>query len=253
MYLKFDDADLMVNAHGAGPRTLVGHGGWVGSGELWSGPFEILSRSWRTVAIDHRGSGASRHRAPRITFEALTIDLLRVLDALSIDSCVLAGESMGALVMLEAALRWPDRVDGLVIVDGRTSGDRTPATDRLVAGCKSDFEATMRAFINACVPEEDCAAERAWGELIVNRSDAGSAIQMLECLEGIEVESRLGLLAVPTLILHGSRDAIVPLASAQHLAARIEGSRLVVAEGAGHVPTVTRPRWVAEQIEAFFG
>ena len=52
---------------------------------------------------------------------------------------------------------------------------------------------------------------------------------------------------------HGSRDAIVPLASAQRLAARIEGSRLVVAEGAGHVPTVTRPRWVAEQIEAFFG
>ena len=49
------------------------------------------------------------------------------------------------------------------------------------------------------------------------------------------------------------RLKIVPLASAQRLAARIEGSRLVVAEGAGHVPTVTRPRWVAEQIEAFFG
>ncbi|MBP8310425.1 MAG: alpha/beta hydrolase [Burkholderiaceae bacterium] len=253
MYLKFDDADLMVGTYGNGPRTLVGHGGWVGSGELWSGPFEILSRSWRTVAIDHRGSGASRHRAPRITFEALTSDLLRVLDALSIESCVLAGESMGALVVLEAALRWPDRVDGLVIVDGRSSGDRTPASERLVAGCRADFGATMKAFVDACVPEEDCAAERSWGELIVNRSDAASAVQMLECVEGLDVESRLASLAVPTLILHGSRDAIVPLACAEQLAARIRGSRLAVADGAGHVPTVTRPRWVAEQIEAFFG
>jgi pimeloyl-ACP methyl ester carboxylesterase len=111
----------------------------------------------------------------------------------------------------------------------------------------------MKAFVDACVPEEDCAAERSWGELIVNRSDAASAVQMLECVEGLDVESRLASLAVPTLILHGSRDAIVPLACAEQLAARIRGSRLAVADGAGHVPTVTRPRWVAEQIEAFFG
>lgn len=252
MYLKSNDADILVSSFGSGPRTLVAHGGWVGSGELWVAPFEILSRTWRTVTYDHRGTGGTRHTAPRITFELLVADLLRVLDASRIDSCVLAAESMGAMVALEAALRYPERFTGLVIVDGRYSGERTPTGDRLMAGCKTDFAATMDAFVDACVPEPGCDAERAWAKLIVERSTAAAAVQMLECVEDIDVTSRLPSIKLPTLVLHGSRDVITPLACAERLAALIPDSKWVVAEGAGHVPTITRPEWVAEQIERYF-
>jgi pimeloyl-ACP methyl ester carboxylesterase len=146
MFLKTSDAELLVTSYGDSPRTIVAHGGWVGSGELWAAPFERLSQSWRTVTYDHRGTGATRHSAPAITFDLLVGDLFRVLDALNIDTCVLAAESMGAMVALEAALRHPERFTGLVIVGGRYSGARTPARDRLVAGCKADFRATMEAF-----------------------------------------------------------------------------------------------------------
>lgn len=231
----------------------MAHGGWVGSGELWAAPFETLSGSWRTVTYDHRGTGGTRHTAPEITFELLVSDLFRILDALSIDTCVLAAESMGAMIAFEAALRCPERFTGLVIVDGRYTGGLTPTRDRLIAGCKVDFAATMDAFVDACVPEADCEAERAWAKLIVKRSNAIAAVQMLECVEHVDVESRLSSIPVPTLVLHGNRDVITPLASSERLVELIPNAKLIVADGAGHVPTITRPQWVAEQIQNFFG
>ncbi len=253
MFLKTSDASILVSAFGSGRNAFVAHGGWVGSGELWLPPFEYLSRSWRTVTYDHRGTGGTVHAAPKITYEALLADLFEVLDRLGIERCVLAGESAGAAVVLEAALRRPERFVGLVIVDGRYVGDRTPQQDRLIQGCRADFPATMDAFVNACVPEEACEAERAWGKMIVKRSNATSAIELMECLQGIDIECRLGSLNQPTLVIHGSRDAITPIASSEKLAALLPNARLVVAEGAGHVPTVTRPEWLAAQIDEFFG
>lgn len=253
MFLKTSDASILVSAFGAGPHTIVAHGGWVGSGELWLPPFEHLSRSWRAITYDHRGTGGTVHSAASITFEMLIADLFEVLNRLAIGRCVLAGESAGAAVVLEAAIRQPERFLGLVIVDGRYVGDRTPQQDRLIQGCRVDFAATMDAFVNACVPEEDCEAERNWGKMIVKRSNPSAAIDLMQCLQGINIEPRLGGLGLPTLVVHGSRDAITPMASSEKLVSLLPNARLVVAEGAGHVPTVTRPAWVAAQIEEFFG
>ncbi len=252
MFLKTDDADILVQSFGAGARTLVAHGGWVGSGELWMQPFELLSPSWRTITYDHRGTGATVSRAPAITFDLLVDDLFRVLDHCGVETCVMAGESAGAAVVLEAALRHPDRFTGLVIVSGRYVGNRTPQRDRLLEGCRANFAATMDAFVDACVPEEDCVAERAWGRQIVKRSNPQAAVELMECMEGIDIESRLSHISHRCLVLHGTRDVITPLASSEKLASLVPNARLVVADGAGHVPTVTRPRWIAEQIDAFF-
>lgn len=252
MFLKTADADLFVTSYGSGPRTLVAHGGWVGSGELWQLPFEQLSRRWRCVSYDHRGTGATVNRADKITFELLVDDLFRVLDALQIDSCVLAGESSGAFVVLEAALRQPERFSGLVLVDGRYQGGRSAGASRFIDGCKANFEATMEMFINACVPEEDCAAERRWGKQITMRSNGPDAVQLMECLEGVQLEDRLPQIQQPTLLIHGTKDVITPLANSENLAAKIPNSKLVTIDGAGHVPTVTRPHDVVRAIDGFF-
>ena len=252
MFLKSHDADLFVTSFGKGPRTIVAHGGWVGSGELWHQPFEELSRSWRAVTYDHRGTGATINRAENITFELLINDLFRVLDALQIESCVLAGESSGACVVLEAALRQPKRFSGLVLVDGRYQGGKSAGATRFIEGCKANFAATMEMFVNACTPEENCEAERQWGKQIVMRSNSAAAVQLMECLEPVQLEDRLHQIEIPTLIIHGSRDVIAPVQSSQTLAEKLPNSRLVIIEGAGHVPTVTRPTEVVNAIEAFF-
>jgi len=74
------------------------------------------SRQWRTVAYDHRGSGATVAPVASITAEQLVDDLFAVLDAYGIDHCVLAAESSGALTALSAALAQPARIKGLALV-----------------------------------------------------------------------------------------------------------------------------------------
>lgn len=253
MFLKTDDASIFVQSFGSGPKTIVAQGGWVGSGELWLPVFEGLSKSWRTVTYDHRGTGATIGNEPRITFDMLVSDLFFLLDRLNVQQCILAGESAGAAVVLEAALRQPGRFSGLVLVGGRYTGERTPQRDRLLQGCRQDFASTMSAFVDACVPEEDCEAERRWGKQIVMRSNADAAIGLLECMEGIDIESRLGQIKMPALVMHGSRDAVTPLASSEKLAASMPNATLAMIEGAGHVPTVTQPDQIAATIDRFFG
>jgi pimeloyl-ACP methyl ester carboxylesterase len=252
MFLEVADATLMVSTFGAGPRTIVAHGGWVGSGELWLPPFEIMSRTWRTVTHDHRGTGASQSRAKSITFEHLVADLFAVLDRLGIDRCVLAGESAGAAVALTAAQRQPGRFDGLVLVSPHYGGTPNAQMLEMMEGCKVDFPATMDAFVDACVPEPECYAERAWGRKIVNRSTAKDAIELLACMRDVDVVSRLSEMTMRTLILHGDRDLIRPVALSEELARLMPNAELVVARGVGHVPTVTRPAWVAKEIDARF-
>lgn len=252
MFLKTQDADFFVTSFGSGPRTIVAHGGWVGSGELWLPPFERLSQHWRTVAYDHRGTGATLSRAPKITFDLLVDDLFCVLDSLDIQRCVLAGESSGALVVLAAALRQPQRFEGLVLVAGRASSSNSAGAARFIDGCKTDFAATMRAFVRACVIEDNAEAELRWGEQIVMRSNGPAAVELMECMWTAQVQDRLAAISQPTLLIHGRRDLITPVSESEDMARRIPDSKLVVIEDAGHVPVVTRPDQVAEAINSFF-
>lgn len=251
MFIKTHDADIFATSFGGGPRTLVAHGGWVGSGELWSFAFEDLSRLWRCVSYDHRGTGATISGAPHITFNLLVQDVFHVLDSLGIEQCVLAAESAGAMIALAAALERPERFDALVLIGARYQGNRGPGAERLLQGCRSDFRLTMDAFIDACVPEDDCAAERAWGKKIVMRSRAQDAIELMECLQGAHLDNQVSKLQLPTLLLHGTRDLIAPPANSERLASLIPDSTLVMIEDAGHVPMVTRPRQVTRAIEEF--
>jgi pimeloyl-ACP methyl ester carboxylesterase len=253
MFLKFSDADIFTTCFGAGDRCLVAHGGWVGSGEMWLPPFEHLSRHWRTVTYDHRGTGATTHRAPEITFELLVDDLFRVLDALAIPSCVLAGESSGALVVLEAALRQPHRFQGLVLVGGRASSSKSAGAARFIEGCRADFNATMDAFVDACITESDAEPEKHWGRQIVKRSNGREAAQLMEAMWSARVEERLGEIVQPTLLMHGRNDRITPVDMSESMAARIPNAKLVVFEDAGHVPVITRGALVAREIEQYFG
>lgn len=252
MFYKRDDANILVSDFGAGPRTILAHGGWVGSGELWHSPFEILSRSWRAVTYDHRGTGATTHTPDRITFEHLVGDLFWLLDELKIERCVLAAESAGSMVALEAVLRAPDRFDGLCLVGGRWETSPPGSLDDRIAACRTNYKPFIDQFVDYCIPERDGEHWRQWGKKIVYRANPEHAAQLMELLYGVSVEERVTSVKVPTLLIHGDKDAINPLASAQKLNSLIAGSRLEVLEGVGHVPTVTRPERIAELIHKFF-
>lgn len=252
MFITHQDAQLYSVDFGNSPRTLLALGGWAGSWELWTEPFSYLSKSWRTIAYDHRGTGATVAPVESITVEQMVDDVFAVLDAYQIDQCVLAAESMGAITAFEAALRQPERFQGLVIVGGLYARPTPTGKDPFVEGLRHHFEATIGQFVDMCVPEADCGAQRHWGRQILARASQPAAIQLQQCIYGVDLSQQIRGITLPTLILHGEMDAIVPVQSSRWLAANMPNSHLEIIEGSGHVPTVTRPAQVAGAINRMF-
>ncbi len=255
MFLDILGHRVNTVSFGHGPRTIVGAGGWIGDWELWQQPFEILSQRYRVITYDHVGAGETTVPLDVLTFESLVEMVFGVIDAYEVKRCVLAGESYGATVAIMAALQQPDRFESLVLVDGAPGGFDHSGTRRFVSALRSDFDRTIARFVDWITPEPDVEHIRRWLRHILHRSEPEAAARLVECMFNVDLTDRLVELALPTLIVHGELDPIAhsTVAVAEAMARSIPGSRLAVISGAGHVPTLTRPREVAEAIEGFFG
>lgn len=253
MFIDVGDAKLYATSSGLrSAPAIVAIGGWIGSWELWAEPFALLSERWRTIAYDHRGSGATVAPVESITFDNLVADLFAVLDAYGIEACTLAAESAGALTALGAALRNPKRIERLVIVDGMYHRDVPPDADPFLAGLRKAYPATLDRFVQLCVPEPDSEHLRRWGRQIIDRASQEAAIALRILSTETDLRGELPKITQPTLVIHGDADVIVPIDRGRELAATLPNAKLVVLKGAGHVPTLTRPAEVAHAIEDFF-
>ena len=249
-FVSADEAKLWTVAFGpADGPSLVAVGGWIGSWELWAGPFGILSARWRVVGFDHRGTGATISTAESITHDRLVDDIFVVLDAHGIDRCILAGESAGAGVVISAAARHPERVAGVVLVDGFVSSEQRREDDPFALSLRSDFAGTIDRFVDACLPEAGAEADaiRHWGRLILHRSTPEHAVA-LYCAVA-DPRDDLPRVRVPALVIHCDGDQLAPLEDGRALAAGLSHATLRVLAGSEHVPTMTRPGEIAALIE----
>lgn len=252
MFITHGDARLFALSFGSGSRTIVGMGGWAGSWELWADPYATLSRSWRAVAYDHRGVGATVCPTESITLDVLTDDLFAVMDAFEIDRCVLAAESAGGAIALLAALQHPERFRGLVLVDSLYYREPAAGTDRFRMGLQYDYPGTIAAFVQLCLPDADRDAERRWGHQILARCAQADALRLYELMDGVDLRPRIPEIQLPALVIHGTADQIVPVSDAHWLAGALPNAHLHLIEGAGHVPTLTHGDEIARAINAFF-
>ena len=253
MFITRPGARLLSLSFGHGPLALVAVGGWIGSGELWLDVIGHLGPRWRCVTVDHRGTGASACTADRIRVADMVDDLFAVMDANDVERAILAAESAGGGVALEAALKAPDRIAGLALVAPAWQRPRPGGQDGFIASLRADFPATVAGFVDACLPEAGMTDVRRWGAQILGRADARRSIELLECQAELTVQDRLDEVQCPVLVLHGDADAVLPLDSSEQLTAGLPGSHLAVMAGAGHAPMLSRPAAVAAAIESFVG
>lgn len=247
VFLVDREPRLHVVAVGSGPPVLL-LGGWSASWEAWEPTVGELSRSARCIAPDTRGTGWSAEGDGPITLGDLVRDVFRVLDSLDVERCVIAGESMGGLVALHAVARHPSRFSGVALVSTPSALD--PRTTRaVIEGTLADYPATVRTFVHTCLPEAGTEHLLPWAEELFLSTRPVTAVQLLQAATGTPLPDLSGL-GLPAVVVHGTADVVVPVTEADALAARLPRSRLVLLEGAGHAPTVTRPREVAEAIRS---
>ena len=215
MFITRGDARIFATAFGpkSGP-AIIGIGGWIGSWELWLDPFSILSESWRTIAYDHRGSGATVAPIESITFDTLVDDLFAVLDAYEVERCIVAAESAGAITALAAALKQPQRLAGLVIVDGLYFRPNQPARQdrhaRRPAGRLCRHARLVRRRLHTGTR---CRPDPALGPADLDRASPAAALALYDLPDSVDLRPDLARIEQKTLIIHGDADAILPLAA----------------------------------------
>jgi len=238
--------DLLTHVvNGDGPPLLLLNGGLM-SYAAWEPLATVIARSCRVVRCDFRGQLMSPGEVPS-TFAGHADDLLRMMDALEIESAHVAGASFGALAGITLAARAPHRVRSLVAI---TATDRM--TPEMEAGSTLMREACRAALaggdggrvldlINpATWSPEFLAAQSA---VLAARRQAVARLpqawftgleRLLTSMDGLDLRPLLPHITCPTLIVAGEKDVTFPVQHSRELAARIPRARLVVVPGGYH-------------------
>jgi pimeloyl-ACP methyl ester carboxylesterase len=205
----------------------------------------MLAGDFRVITFDPRGIGASEFGNSEYTVPRLAADVVSILDSFDAKPAVVFGLSMGGLVAMELALAFPDYVQRLILgatycsthlpVPPRPGsrdlllgrGTKTPA-DAYRSACRvlysAQFVAENSAFIDSEIDHR--GSHPISGRTFTAQEKARSSY---------EACARLGELKLPTLVIHGSEDALIPEPNARDLMERICVADYRVLEGAGHL------------------
>lgn len=234
-------------ATGDGPDIVLLHG-WGLHGGVWAGIAARLTASYRVWVPDLPGHGRSAP-LPAVTLSDWADAVRAVVPA----PAIWVGWSLGALVALAVAARAPQAVMKLALIGATprftTAPDwRCAVAPAVLAQFGEDLEtryaATLTRFLTLQFGRSDAdrAALRRLRTMTVRVQPKPQALRTgLELLASTDLRPQLSAIAVPALVLHGSRDRLAPPPAAAFLARSLARARLETIDGAAHAPFLTHP------------
>lgn len=269
---KFIDAGggLTVHVRDEGKRdgpVLVLLHGSNASLHTWEPWVARLGAKYRVISLDQIGHGLT---GPNPTGQYDGAAFVGTLDALlsrmGVTRFALAGNSMGGYVAWEYALAHPGKLTHLVLVDAAGPPDdpnkklpigfriaRTPGLSKLalVITPRSIFDKSLHGSVSNQAVVTPAAIDRYWelNRYPGNRDATGQ--RFAQYAGRARNADRLGEITVPTLILWGAEDKLIPVSGADWFAARIPGAQKIVYPGIGHLPMEETAERSADDVDAF--
>jgi proline iminopeptidase len=282
-HVAVNGALLYVREIGAGPAVVVLHGGPDFDHTYLLPETDELADRCRLVYYDQRGRGRSAAgvRPEDVTMASETADLEHLRRHLRLNSMAVLGHSWGGVLAMEYAIRYPERVSHLILMNtAPASGlDFEIFRERLGAARSSDDVAAMQAIAES----SDYQAGGLGAESAYYRVHFGATVRSPEQLEQVvgrlrahfteqsvrtarEIERRLyeetwlspgydlipelKRLDIPTLVLHSEQD-MIPVEIAARIADAVPGAHLTVLPGCGHFAYLEQPALISEVIGGF--
>jgi pimeloyl-ACP methyl ester carboxylesterase len=227
--------------------------GLAGGARLLGPLAHRLARSYRVITYELRGERFPAGVRRPSDLGDLAGDLGLLIEQLGLERPAVFGVSFGGAVALELAVAHPERL-GALVVQGVEARFRTTLAATIARRVLERFPLPSdNRFVNQFFnllhggrpepgPLVDFVIERCW------ETDQSVMAHRIALLETFDVSDRLWRIHVPTLVLAGSRDVIVPPLRQRALAAAIPGARFELLEGAGHVGFLTHRIAVAERV-----
>jgi pimeloyl-ACP methyl ester carboxylesterase len=249
--IQVHDHSIYYDVHGQG-QPLVLIAGLGASRMFWWKQTGPLSHSYRTITLDNRGIGDSSRAKASFTIADMADDVAALIKALDLGPTHVLGISMGGFIAATLSVRHPEQVRKLIL-SSTSAGGAThvkPADDiiRLFLGADDlDIEASTRLIYTAITgpnyvqnhPEE---LDHFVRNNIEKPLPLETYLYQLNAInrysDGEGVKDKLDQISIPTLVIHGDQDPLVPYPNGRYLADHIQGARLLTYPDVGHLPPV---------------
>ena len=243
--------ELHYTDHGEGQPVVLIHG-WPLSGRSWESQVPaLIEAGYRVITYDRRGFGQSSQPWHGYDYDTLAADLAALVDHLDLHDAVLIGFSMGGGEVVRYLSRYgTDRVSKVVLAsavppdlfqsDDNPDGGVDDATiESMIAGVKRDrmafFDGFMDNYFSAGKTMKVSPQQKAYALSQLAVASPKGTIDCITAFSRTDFRDDLTKVTVPTLVIHGDSDNIVPIeVSGQRTAATIPGSVLVVLEDGPH-------------------
>jgi non-heme chloroperoxidase len=261
---------LYYEDHGSGRPVVLIHG-WPLSGKSWERQLTaLLDAGYRVVTYDRRGFGESSKPTVGYDYDTFAADLHALLTELDLQDVALVGFSMGGGEVARYVGRYgTDRVSRAVFMAAippylRKASDNPTGVDESVfegvkAGLVADRPAFLAQFLANFYSVDTLGGEKISDEVVRlswNIASGASPVGTLACVSAWLTDFRgdLAKFTIPTLVIHGDDDRILPLAATgEPTHAAIAGSTLVVVKGGPHGLNWTHADEVNEALLEFLG
>jgi len=240
---------LKINSRILNPdvRVLFIHGSG-GNASLWRKMVNELANEYESLAISLPGHGESQGEGMK-SISAYREFLIEFFDALGLEQVVLVGHSMGGGIILDFALRYPEKLRGIILIG---TGVRLRVLPEALEVLRKMADGLMEpkfepwAFAENASPEVLAEGEREWAKTPpqVRYND------MIAC-DKFDFMGEIEKIHLPALIVCGRQDRLTPVKYSEFMNNRIAGSKMEIIEGAGHMLMLEAPHGLSEVILNF--
>jgi pimeloyl-ACP methyl ester carboxylesterase len=257
-HVEIDGRRLHYVRQGQGEPLLLIQG--MSANHLhWGDDFlGLLRDDFDLIAYDHRGIGHSDRVGEPFTIAQLARDASGVLDALDLQSAHVMGISMGGMVAQELALAQPERVRTLTLGCTYAGGEGSRSTDVAIVQRLGELfmtgrtqEALRYGFevnVSPAFAQDPAHYERVTRIAAELPASLDILLLQVQAIAAHDTSERLAGISMPTLVVHGSEDQMLPADNGRMIAERIPGARLEVLEDVGHAFWWERPEQVAQML-----
>ena len=246
--MEFEANGIRIHAEvkGSGPWLVLSHS-LACCTAMWREQIDRFSERYRVLAFDTRGHGRTDAPAGPYTLDLLADDLEALLDKAGVDRCHFAGLSMGGMIGMTHALRYPGRFESLILCD---TSSRIPAEARPLWQQRIDLAqtqgmaalapSTLERWFTEGFRQSQAQVVHAVGDLI-RATPVPGFVGCCHAISQLDLTDKLGAIRVPTLVLVGDRDVGTPVEASRVIHQAIPGAQLGVIPSASHLSNIEQP------------
>ncbi|MBV8806928.1 MAG: alpha/beta hydrolase [Sinobacteraceae bacterium] len=240
--------DIVYQRRGAGRPIVLLHG-WCLNRRLWTYLEEALIGRFQVLTPDLAGFGESSGLAGPYTLERYAADVEALLEELELTEVTIVGFAFGAAVAMALAAHDPQRLARLVLI-GLPSGSTAPY-EKMPKAMRRDWPLFAQRSAEAICHKPLSEPGRDWLASMFGGTPLPVAVATCELLGKFDPAELAARVPVPSLLLHGDHDTIVPVEVSRECAERMANGRLEIVSDSGHLVVMDQKESLAELVATF--